>query len=215
MSTEFQLCYITDRHALAPAPLPPLITEAIRAGVDLIQIREKDLPAPALIELVRSSVETARETKTRILVNDRLDTAVALDAAGVHLGRQSLPAQTVRECVPAGFLVGVSCHSIQEALEAEAAAADYVLLGPVFATPSKAAYGPPLGLAKLREVTARVRIPVLALGGITVERVRECREAGACGVAGISLFQRAASLPERVHELRAQLCPGSIHRNIE
>jgi thiamine-phosphate pyrophosphorylase len=173
----------------------------------LIQIREKDLPTPALIELVRSSVETARETKTRILVNDRLDIAVALDAAGVHLGRQSLPARTVRECVPAGFLVGVSCHSTQEALQAEAAAADYVLLGPVFATPSKAAYGPPLGLAKLREVTTRVRIPVLALGGITVEGIRECLEAGACGVAGISLFQRAASLPERVHELRAQLCP--------
>jgi thiamine-phosphate pyrophosphorylase len=185
----FQLCYITDRKALKPGALLPRIEAAMRAGVDLLQIREKDLPARELITIVRSAVEAARGRSTRIVVNDRLDVALGLGAAGVHLGTQSLPAPIVREIVSPRFLVGVSCHSLEEALAAAAARADYILLGPIFETPSKLAYGPPLGLAKLREVAAQVSVPILALGGVTVERARACLEAGAAGVAGISIFQ--------------------------
>lgn len=205
----FELCYITDRKALEPAALLPRIEAAVRAGVDLLQVREKDLPTRELITIVRSAVEAARGSSTRIVVNDRLDVALGLGAAGVHLGNHFLPASIVREVVPPSFLVGVSCHSLEEALAAAAARADYILLGPIFETPSKLAYGPPLGLAKLREVAAQVSVPILALGGITVERARACQQAGAAGIAGISIFQACASLESRVAELRAAMLPES------
>ncbi len=212
MSFPFELCYITDRRALGPKPLPPFILEAVRAGVDLLQIREKDLDTRPLLELVKISVEYARETNTRVVVNDRLDVALALGASGVHLGTRSLPPRAVRDCVPEGFLVGVSCHSLEEARAAESSGADYILLGPVFETPSKIPYGPPLGLAKLQEVAAQVRVPLLALGGINVERVKLCLEAGAAGIAGISIFQNCSSLENRVRELRAELAREISHK---
>jgi thiamine-phosphate pyrophosphorylase len=201
----FRLCYITDRHALEPHGLLPRLAEAASAGVDLIQLREKDLATRELVELARDALRAARGTTTRVVVNDRLDIALAVGAAGVHLGRESLRASDVRRLVPADFLVGVSCHSAVEAREAESAGADYVLLGPIFSTPSKLRYGPPLGVEKLREVALQIKIPVWALGGITVERSRDCRAAGAAGIAAIRLFQEAESLRELVRALRAVL----------
>jgi len=197
-----QLCYITDRHALEPVPLLPRVLEAIRAGIDLVQVREKDLATRPLLALVQAAVSAAHGGPTQVIVNDRLDVALAGGAAGVHLGTQSMPARAVRAHVPPGFLVGVSCHSLLDALAAEADGADYIVLGPVFATPSKLRYGPPLGLEKLREAAAQVRIPVLALGGVTVERVPDCLSSGASGVAGIAMFQNCESAAERVRELR-------------
>ncbi len=207
MSRPLRLCYITDRHALGPTSLLSFVHGAVRAGVDLVQIREKDLGTRMLVELVTAAVESARGTSTGVLVNDRLDVALALGADGVHLGTHSIPGRVVRQRVPKDFLVGVSCHSLAEALAAESASADYLLLGPVFATPSKLPYGPPLGLEALREVAARVRIPLLALGGITIERVKACLDAGATGIAGISIFQNCESLEDRVQELRGQFAP--------
>jgi len=205
MTSSWRLCYITDRLALGAKPFLPVIQEAVRAEVNLIQIREKDLATRPLLELVGDAVESGRGTATRFVVNDRLDVALALGAAGVHLGMHSLPVQAVRRCVPRDFLVGVSCHSLDEACAAEAAQADYILLGPIFATPSKLPYGQPLGLGKLQEVATRVKIPLLALGGITVERVKPCIAAGATGIAGISVFQNCRSLQARVQELRTEI----------
>ncbi len=202
MPPAFNLCYITDRSALAPKPLLPRILEAARAGVDLIQIREKDLQTRELTDLAHAAIDHTRGTNTRVIINDRLDVALALGAAGVHLGTQSLPPEAVRVYVGRNFLVGVSCHSVDDALKAESSGADYVLLGPIFPTPSKLRYGAPLGMATLEEAAARVRIPILALGGINVERVKACVEAGATGVAGISIFQEGESLEDRVHAMR-------------
>jgi len=199
-----KLCYITDRHALEPLPLLPRMLDAIRAGIDLVQVREKDLATRPLLALVQAALEAARGGPTRVIVNDRLDVALAGGAAGVHLGTQSAPARAIRALVPPGFLVGVSCHSLQDAVAAEADGADYVVLGPVFETPSKLRYGPPLGLEKLREAAAQIKIPVLALGGITAARVRDCLQAGARGVAGISIFQNCQSVADRVRELRRE-----------
>jgi len=204
MPPDFEICYITDRRSLEPKPLLPLIVEAVRGGVNLVQIREKALPTRDLLKLVESAVSAAAGTATRAVVNDRLDVALAAGAGGVHLGYRSLPVGTVRGMVPGEFLVGVSCHSLAEAVAAEQAKADYILLGPIFETISKLAYGPPLGLEKLREVATRVKLPILALGGITVDRVKPCLEAGATGIAGISIFQSAPSLAARVQELRMQ-----------
>jgi thiamine-phosphate pyrophosphorylase len=141
---------------------------------------------------------------TRVIVNDRLDVALAAKAHGVHLGTRSMRVDLVRGLAPREFVLGVSCHSLAEALAAQAAGADYVLLGPIFETPSKLQYGPPLGLAKLREVTLQVSIPVFALGGITVDRVGPCHQNGAAGIAGIRIFQDCESVEELVRELRAK-----------
>ena len=137
-----------------------------------------------------------------MIVNDRLDVALVSRAQGVHLGRRSMPADLVRRLAPREFVVGVSCHSLEEALDAQAAGADYLLLGPIFATPSKLGYGPPLGLATLRAVTSQVSIPVFALGGITLDHASLCYQNGAAGIAGIRIFQDCDALEERVRELR-------------
>jgi thiamine-phosphate pyrophosphorylase len=143
------------------------------------------------------------------VVNDRLDVALAAHAHGVHLGTRSMPVDLVRKLAPPDFVVGVSCHSLAEALAAEKAGANYILLGPVFSTPSKLQYGPPLGLSKLREVTSQVSIPVFALGGITPDGVAACREHGAAGIAAIRLFQEADSIQNVVGNLRARAAEWS------
>jgi thiamine-phosphate pyrophosphorylase len=205
MPRPFRFCYITDRRALPNGALPDTLRKAVDARMDMIQIREKDLETRALLNLVEGTVSYARGASTLITVNDRLDVACAAGAAGVHLGAHSLPAARVRSIVSVGFLIGVSCHSIQDVLDAEPAGADYVLLGPIFETPSKLVYGPPLGLSVLREATARAAIPVYAVGGVTVDRAIQCLEAGAAGIAGIRIFQDAISLGDRLAEVRVRL----------
>jgi thiamine-phosphate pyrophosphorylase len=199
----FQLYYITDRSQIPSRTLDTCIGGAIAAGVDWVQIREKDLPARSLLALTEVAVESARlQGRTRVMINDRLDVVLAARAHGVHLGSRSMPAKLVRRLVPPDFVVGVSCHSLEETLAAQAAGADYILLGPIFATPSKLPYGTPLGLFKLREVTSQVSIPIFALGGITIDRVAPCRENGAAGIGGIRIFQDCDSVENLVRELR-------------
>jgi len=214
------LCYVTDRAALRALPqgvagapvaddLPGVIRRAVAAGVDWIQLREKDLPANALVELARGAVAAAHGSGTRILINDRLDVALAAGAAGVHLGEESLPVMEVvrwrrtAEQQAGTFLMGVSCHSGAAAVEAERDGADYLIFGPVFATPSKAAFGAPQGLDRLAEVCRSVRIPVLAIGGVALENASACLAAGAAGLAAIRLFQEAPDLSSLVNRLRS------------
>jgi thiamine-phosphate pyrophosphorylase len=210
------LCYVTDRRALANrhdssadqlAPLQQKIRDAIAAGVDWIQIREKDLPARPLLELAQFAVHAARGSRTRILVNDRLDVAVASGAGGLHLGESSFAAQAVvswrGQSASRDFQIGVSCHSSAAVQQAEASGADYVFFGPVFATPSKAAYGAPQGIARLRQVCGAARIPVIAIGGINPESASQCIDAGAAGVAAIRFFQDHADMGALVKQLHA------------
>jgi thiamine-phosphate pyrophosphorylase len=218
------LCYVTDRHSLrvanqaeSVAALTEKIEEIAAAGVDWVQIREKDLSAKDLASLTRqalriaASVSAKRASTCRVLVNDRLDVAIAERAHGVHLGESSLPVPDARQLIAAAarkkaldesFLVGVSTHSIEAALMAERDGADYVFFGPVFATPSKAAFGAPQGLARLTEVCQAVRIPVLAIGGITIQNAASCTQAGAAGLAAIRLYQDAPDSISTVVQLR-------------
>jgi thiamine-phosphate pyrophosphorylase len=195
------LCYVTDRKALPGPPeaqirvLLEKIEAASRSGVRWIQIREKDLEARQLSELVREAKRRSTEA-VRIFVNDRLDTALAAGADGVHLGERSLQVADVRRFLrerSAGgpFSVGVSTHSVAAVREAKASGADYAIFGPVFSTPSKLEYGTPQGVERLGEACRAVTIPVVAIGGITVENARECVAAGAAGIAAIRLFQDA------------------------
>ncbi len=235
------LCYVTDRRNLAFAEsyqaaqsLDPSkivikkIAAAVTAGVDWIQIREKDLSGKEYSALAREAVrlaansslgtaakvpassksEAAREgLSTRILVNDRLDVALAAQAGGVHLGEKSLPAEEVRRLTKSlhreeDFLIGVSCHSLEAAKAAERGGADYLFFGPAFATPSKVAYGAPQGLKLLAEVCRAVAVPVLAIGGITLENAPDSFSAGASGIAAIRLFQDAFDMVAVVRALR-------------
>jgi thiamine-phosphate pyrophosphorylase len=203
------LCYVTDRCQIGPAtetgPLLAAIRNAATAGVDWIQIRERDLAGRALADLVRLAIEDTRVTSAKIIVNDRLDIALAAGAAGVHLGEASLPVETIapwrRTAGRVDFQVGVSCHSIEAARVAERGGADYIFFGPVFATPSKEAFGPPQGTERLREVCASVKIPVLAIGGVTLENAASCVETGAAGVAAIRLFQKSLDVVAKLHEM--------------
>lgn len=163
-------------------------------GVDLIQIREKDLATRDLAVWVRQAVEWTRgqrPSQPRVLVNDRLDVALACSADGVHLPGSGLPIASVRQVCPRGFLIGVSTHSVRDVVSAERQGADLVVFGPVFETSSKP-HLPGVGLDALREAAHAVQIPVLALGGVTARRVPEVVGAGASGVAGISVFYRPA-----------------------
>jgi thiamine-phosphate diphosphorylase len=171
--------YVTDR---SRGDVIDYAARAIGDGVDMIQIREKDLAARELFDLACKVRDIASGTSTRILINDRLDIALAAGIDGVHLPGNGLPAERVRPLVR---VLGVSVHSIEEALQAERARADFVVFGPIFDSPGKTA----IGLEPLRQVVRSVKIPVLAIGGITIENSAEVMQAGASGFAGIRLFQ--------------------------
>lgn len=182
--------YITDRRSAGGAgPLLGFIERAIADGVDRIQIREKDLSARDLYELTRSALLLASGSRTRILINGRTDIALAAGAHGVHLPSDSLSPQWVRTFTPRGFEIGVSTHSRGEILVAQQEGADFVVFGPIFEPLSKASSSTSTGLNGLRESIRDTTIPVFALGGITPQNSLACIEAGACGIAGISLFQ--------------------------
>jgi thiamine-phosphate pyrophosphorylase len=215
MKKQILLYLITDRQAflrsaeLTPNDLPRLqlevIDKAARAGCQLIQIREKDMSAKALGAFAREVIERARPHGARVLVNDRLDVAMAAGADGVHLRASSIPAREVRAVAAKkgldDFLIGVSTHSIAEAKLAEEGAADFIVCGPVYDTPSKRAFGEPLGLDGFDEIRSAVKIPALALGGINLSNYHEPLRRGAAGIAGIGLFADVTSVEQIIRSI--------------
>ena len=157
---------------------------AARDGVEMIQIRAKQLSARELSSLVRSVLRVAQAS--RILVNTRTDVALACSAHGVHLPAGSMAPETIRRITPAGFLIGVSCHTIDELHAAEREGADFAVYGPVF--PSVTKMVQPIGIEAFHRAVISLRLPVYALGGVTAENAPQCIEQGAAGIAGISLF---------------------------
>ena len=180
---------ITSGRATPPEILR-FLQAVVTAQLPLFQIREKSLPARVLYDLTVRAVEITRGSKTRLLINDRADIALAAGADGVHLTARSLPADVARNICGPEFLIGVSTHSLAEARAAQVGGADFVVFGPVFDTDSKRAFGEPQGLEKLREVTSALgEFPVIAIGGVTRENAEACMTAGASGYAGISMFE--------------------------
>jgi thiamine-phosphate pyrophosphorylase len=181
------------------------IHEAAASGVDLVQIREHTLPARSLLMMVREAMATTAGTSCRVLVNDRLDIALAAEAAGVHLRADSVAAPRVRMLAPAGFIVGRSVHGPGEAAAAtREGGCDYLIFGTVFPSASKPPGHIVAGIPVLRDVCRATTLPVVAVGGMTVENVPEVIRAGARGIAGIELFRDAGAIRSKVEQLRQQ-----------
>lgn len=175
------------------------------ANVNLLQLREKNLTTRVLYDLTRQAAEITAGSNTRLLVNDRADVAQSAGAAGVHLAAGSIEASVIRRTFGDDFLIGVSTHSLEEARAANEARADFAVFGPVFETPSKRAYGKPLGLEKLEQVAiALPQFPLLALGGVTLDNTSGCFCAGAAGVAAIRLMNNPDQLARVVSEIEAR-----------
>ena len=212
------LCLVTDRQRLCAACddessgtcLTAQVREAVAAGIDLVQIRERTMEGRRLAELVASAVAAARGSATRIVVNDRLDIAYACGAHGVHLRSDSIPPSAARSMLPREALVGRSVHDTAEAVRV-APDVDYLIAGTVFSTPSKRGADRLLGETGLAGLVRAVAVPVLAIGGVTVDRLPRVAAAGAAGVAAIGLFLndgpaapcRAGPLHEVVEAARA------------
>ncbi len=180
--------YITDRRR-CPADLLDCVEANARAGVERIQLREKDLPVRDLLALARAALRRIRGRRAKLLVNGRLDVALAAGAHGVHLPADAPPVPDLRAVAPRGFLIAASTHDVGEVLRAEREGADFVVFGPVFPTESKPGTTCIPGLDGLRSACRLADIPVYALGGVRADRAGACLDAGAAAIAGIGMFQ--------------------------
>lgn len=189
---DFKLYLITDRHQTAGRPLLDVVRQSLEAGVKAVQVREKDLSGA---ELYRLAVDMRRLTAhfdARLIINDRPDIALAVNADGVHIGINSMPVSAVRRVLGAEKIIGYSAHAVDEAERALADGADFVTFGPVYATPSKAAFGDPCGVEKLAAARTALNRPVIGLGGISQDNVTEALSADIQGIAVISAILAAA-----------------------
>jgi thiamine-phosphate pyrophosphorylase len=196
-----RLLVVTDRHQTNGRPLVPLLQRVLTAGIAAIQLRERDLSTRELVMLAREVQAVTVSCKSQLLINDRIDVAMTLDGVGVHLRSNSLPLSVARQLVGAQRLLGISVHSVEEGLSAESQGADYIVLGPIYETPSKQMFGPPLGIHTLEKACKLVRIPIIGIGGVTAARAREMRRAGAFGAAVITAILGADDVEAATREL--------------
>jgi thiamine-phosphate pyrophosphorylase len=209
MADRFPRLYlVTDRQRTAGRPWRDVVAAALAGGVDAVQLREKDLTARELVELGAQLRALCTRHRARLLINDRVDVALAVGADGVHLPADSFDPCDARRLLGPDAWIGASTHSLAEARAAHAAGVDFIVFGPVFDTPSKRAFGAPVGLDALAEVTQAVATPVVAIGGITTERAAAARAHGAQGVAVISAILGASDPRGAARRLRGA-APGS------
>jgi thiamine-phosphate pyrophosphorylase len=198
---ESRLFLVTDRHQTNGRSLVPLLQRVLTAAAPAVQLRERDLSARELVTLAREVQAVTASRRSHLLINDRIDVALALEGVGVNLRSNSLPVSVARQLLGARRLLGISVHAVEEAVQAELQGADYVILGPIYETPSKQMFGPPLGIHTLEKACRLVRIPIIGIGGVTVARAREMRRAGAFGVAVITAILGAADVESATREL--------------
>ena len=182
----FDLYLVTDRHRTAGRPLLDVVERALAAGTKVIQLRERDLSAHELLSLAERLKNRTDHAGATLLINDRVDVGLMVGAGGVHLQADHLPIPVVRRLLGPKPLIGVSCHQMDEVIQAEKEGADFVVLGPIYDTPSKRAFGAPIGVEILRAAKACSSIPIFAIGGIRSDRIQEVLQAGAMGVGVIS-----------------------------
>jgi len=211
---DFCFYLITGQYAAGGRSIEDVLAQAIEGGVKGVLLREKDLPEKELLALAERARDLTRRNGVRLLISGRVDIAQAVGADGVHLGGSSLPVKAAREMVGDERYVAVSTHSLAEAIEAEEGGADFVTFGPVYYTPSKAGYGPPVGVEALEVVCRRLTIPVFALGGIGPDNVVEVMKAGAYGVAVISSVIGATDPAEAARNIIARIKDYKLGRVI-
>jgi thiamine-phosphate pyrophosphorylase len=199
------LYVITDRQQTAGRPLSVVVEAALRGGARAFQLREKDLAPRHLLTLAQELRQLTQAYGARLLINDRIDVALAVNADGVHLTTTSLPVLVARQLLGSDRLLGVSTHNLAEARAAAEGGADFVVFGPVFFTPSKVSYGQPIGLDALRAVCAAVALPILAIGGVKKANLDQVVATGADGIAVISAVIAADDPAAATEDLLATL----------
>lgn len=202
---DFSLYLITDRHHTAGRSLHSVVNEALNHGAGAVQIREKDLPTRSLLTLTREIAAQTQRCGAQCFVNDRVDVCVSVPDVGIHLRSDSLPVDLVRRLVGPDRLIAVSTHSADEVQRAEQQGADFVVLGPIYDTPSKRTFGQPIGLASIDRACSKSRLPIFAIGGITRENVSEVMGVGASGIAVISVIMTAPDVGLITRELCSEI----------
>lgn len=205
---DFSLYLITDRRQTGTRSLLESVEEALAGGVKAVQLREKDLTSRELYELAFEMKKLTSKYGARLLINDRIDIVLAVDADGVHLGSNSIPIYRARKLLGKDRLIGVSCHNQVNAITAQEKGADFITFGPIFYTASKARYGKPVGIDRLESVAHLLTIPVFALGGVNQANTREVLAAGAAGISLISAII-AADQPRQAARTLLSLLPAT------
>ena len=208
---DFRLYFVTDRKQTGGRPLIDVVHAALDGGVRAIQLREKDLEGGELYHLASDLRTLTDRYFARLLINDRVDIALAVDADGVHLGQNSFAVAIVRQLLGPGKLIGVSTHSSAEIEAAEGA--DFILFGPVYFTPSKAVYGEPQGLERFRQAVVQSPVPVIGIGGIKKKQIPELLATGAHGIGVITAISTASDPAHATRELLALLPAQGQKRN--
>ena len=204
---DFSLYLITDRHQTGNLRLVDVVEDALKGGVKGVQLREKDLSSRELYELAYEMRKLTTKYDAQLIINDRVDIALAVEADGVHLGLNSLPIHRARKLLGSSRLIGLSCHNQVNAIMAQENGADFITFGPVYYTASKANYGKPVGVDKLEIVSQLLEIPVFALGGIKKGNAPEVMAAGAAGIALVSAIIASDDPKKEAEELFALLSP--------
>ena len=202
---DYSLYLVTDRALACGRPLADVVRAAVAGGVTCVQLREKEASAREFAVAARELLALLRPLGVPLIVNDRIDVALAAGADGVHVGQQDLSVADARRLGPPGWIVGVSAESVADAARAERDGADYVGASPVFATPTKADHAPPLGLAGLRALRAATKLPLVAIGGLHAGNARETIRAGADGLAVVSAIVAADDPRAAAAELRREI----------
>ena len=207
---DFNLYLITDRRQVPGGDLLSAVRAALRGGVRAVQLREKDLTARELLPLARELRSLTSEFGAKLLINDRIDLALAVAADGVHLGGHSLPVAETRALLGPKMLIGLSTHHQEEISRAARDGADFVTFGPVWFTPSKAPYGAPVGLDALRQACADAPLPVFPLGGVNAARIPELTTAGCSRAACIGAVLAAPAPENAARDLLRLISPDSL-----
>jgi thiamine-phosphate pyrophosphorylase len=202
-SLDFRILLVTDRHQTQGRSLSTMLAQAVAGGVRAIQVRERDLSTRELLRLTQEIRTHTGLHAVQLIMNDRVDLVLALELDGVHLRANSMPTAVARRLLGAQRLIGISAHSLAEVRQANEEGADYVVYGPIFETPSKRAFGPPLGLDALESACRASRVPIFAIGGITRDRVQDVYRRGASGIAVIGAILNQENVVSAAKELCA------------